>query len=135
MMLFTEKHDTNNKWLHRTIVGTVQPVYFMKRNCSTSELIPYQLGKLEFGGDSPRTIRAWCSRFRYFPDPLGIVTAEELDKLEFIELLLYIRSIQNHKDHCTQLERNYRVVLQREIVRRQVSLLLPLLWCLALFAD
>ena len=45
-----------------------------------------QLDKLEFGGESPRTIRAWCSGFRYCPNPLGIVTAEQLDKLEFVNL-------------------------------------------------
>ena len=44
-----------------------------------------QFAKLEFGGESPRTMRAWCSAFRYCPDPLGIVTAEQLDKLEFNE--------------------------------------------------
>ena len=42
-----------------------------------------ELIKLEFGGESPLTMRARCSAFRYCPDPLGIVTAEELDKLEF----------------------------------------------------
>jgi hypothetical protein len=31
----------------------------------------------------PQAIRAWCSAFRYCPDPLGIVTAKQLDKLEF----------------------------------------------------
>ena len=31
----------------------------------------------------PRAMRARCSAFRYCPDPLGIVTAEHLDKLEF----------------------------------------------------
>ena len=45
--------------------------------------IDKQLDKLEFGGESPLTIRAWCGAFRYFPDPLGIVTAEQFDKLEF----------------------------------------------------
>ena len=39
--------------------------------------------QLEFGGVSPLTMRARCSAFRYCPDPLGIVTAEQLDKLEF----------------------------------------------------
>ena len=39
--------------------------------------------KLEFGGESPLTMRAWCSAFRYCPDPLGIVTTEQLNKLEF----------------------------------------------------
>ena len=38
---------------------------------------------LAFCGESPLTLRAWCSAFRYFPDPLGIVTAKQLDKLEF----------------------------------------------------
>ena len=36
--------------------------------------------KLEFGGESPRTMRARCSGFRNCPDPLGIVTAKQLDK-------------------------------------------------------
>ena len=43
------------------------------------------LGKLEFGGESPLTMRARCSGFRYCPNPLGIVTAKQLDKLEFIK--------------------------------------------------
>ena len=42
-----------------------------------------QLDKLEFGGESPLTMRARCSAFRNCPNPLGIVTAEQLDKLEF----------------------------------------------------
>ena len=41
------------------------------------------LDKLEFGGQWPLTMRARCSGFRYCPDPLGVVTAEQLDKLEF----------------------------------------------------
>ena len=41
---------------------------------------------LEFGGESPLTVRARCSTFRFCPDPLGIVTAEQLNKLEFDEL-------------------------------------------------
>ena len=40
--------------------------------------------KLEFGGESPLTMRARCSAFRYCPNPLGIVTAQLFDKLEFI---------------------------------------------------
>ena len=43
---------------------------------------------LEFGGESPLPIRARCSAFRYCPDPLGIVTAKQLNKLEFISVLL-----------------------------------------------
>ena len=34
-------------------------------------------------GMPPQAIRARCSAFRFCPNPLGIVTAEELDKLEF----------------------------------------------------
>ena len=41
------------------------------------------LDKLEFDGQWPLTMRARCCAFRYCPDPLGIVTAEQLDKLEF----------------------------------------------------
>ena len=39
--------------------------------------------KLEFGGESPLTMRARCGTFRDCPDPLGIVTAKQLNKLEF----------------------------------------------------
>ena len=42
-----------------------------------------QFDKLEFGGESPRTMRAGCYAFRYCPDPLGVVTAKQLNKLEF----------------------------------------------------
>ena len=42
------------------------------------------LDKLELGGESPLTMRAWCSAFCHFPGPLGIVTAEQLDKLELV---------------------------------------------------
>ena len=42
-----------------------------------------QFDILEFGGESPLTMRARCSGFRYCPNPLGIVTAKRLDKLEF----------------------------------------------------
>jgi hypothetical protein len=52
------------------------------RNCDN--LWGYLLDKLEFGGELPLTMRARCSGFRYCPNPLGIVTAEELDKLEFV---------------------------------------------------
>ena len=31
----------------------------------------------------PQAMRARCSDFRYCPDPLGIATAEQLDKLKF----------------------------------------------------
>ena len=36
--------------------------------------------QIGIGGESPRTIRAWCSGFRYCPDPLGIVTAKQFAK-------------------------------------------------------
>ena len=49
----------------------------MMDNCSN------QLDKLEFGGQCPLTTRARCRCFRYCPNPLGIVTAQQLDKLEF----------------------------------------------------
>ena len=45
--------------------------------------------KLEFGGESPLTMRARCCAFRYCPNPLGIVTAEQSDKLEFVNLSLF----------------------------------------------
>ena len=41
------------------------------------------LDKLEFGGQWPLTMRARLVSNRYCPDPLGVVTAEQLDKLEF----------------------------------------------------
>ena len=50
-------------------------------------VISLLLDKLEFGGESPLTMRARCSALRYFPDPLGIVTAEALDKLELAYFL------------------------------------------------
>ena len=37
---------------------------------------------LEFGGESPLTMRAQCTAFRFCPDPLGIATAEQFDILE-----------------------------------------------------
>ena len=58
------------------------------RICWSAQWAPLHLfsqsfAKLEFGGESPLTIRAWCSALRYCPDPLGIVTAKQLYKLEF----------------------------------------------------
>ena len=44
--------------------------------------------KLEFAGMPRRAMRARCSVFRYCPDPLGIVTAEQLDKLEFGNMIV-----------------------------------------------
>ena len=43
---------------------------------------------LAFCGESPLTMRARCSAFHYFPDPLGIVTTEQFDKLEYVYLIL-----------------------------------------------
>ena len=59
-------------------------------------VIEEQLDKLEFGGESPRTSRARCGGIRYCPDPLGIVTAKQFDKLEFISLF---HSISCHFGH------------------------------------
>ena len=44
---------------------------------------------MEFGGESPLTMRAGCYAFRYCPNPLGIVPAEQLEKLEFVNLSLF----------------------------------------------
>ena len=41
------------------------------------------LNKLEFSGQWPLTIRARLVCIRYCSNPLGIVTADPLDKLEF----------------------------------------------------
>ena len=46
-----------------------------------------------FCGESPRTMRARCSAFRYRPDPLGIVTAEVLDELGFDRISLRLLEI------------------------------------------
>ena len=40
--------------------------------------------KWEFGGEWPLTMRARLVSSRHFPDPLGIVTTEQLDKFEFV---------------------------------------------------
>ena len=45
------------------------------------------LNKLEFAGMPPQAMRAWFSAYRHCPSPLGIVTAKQLDKLEFGELV------------------------------------------------
>ena len=44
----------------------------------------YLFDKLEFGGESPLTMRAWCSAFRYCPNPLGIVPAKVFAKFKFV---------------------------------------------------
>ena len=50
---------------------------------TTKSSVVARLDNLEFGGQWPLTMRARCRAFRYCPDPLGIVTAEVLVKLEF----------------------------------------------------
>ena len=50
-----------------------------------------QLDKLEFDGQCPLTMRAWCGAFRNCPNPLGIVTAQQLDKLEFDEDMILMK--------------------------------------------
>ena len=57
--------------------------YALAQGINMAVILFELLDKLEFGGESPLTIRAWCSTFRYCPNPLGIVTAEQFDKLEF----------------------------------------------------
>ena len=67
------------------------PAQALSGSCAGSfatVLIAYLLDILKFCGQWPLTMRAWCSAFRYCPDPLGIVTAKQLDKLEFIQFLL-----------------------------------------------
>ena len=57
---------------------------YVKFLVSFSYLVPVnQLDQLDFCGESSRTMRAGCYAFRYFPNPLGIVTAKQLAKLEF----------------------------------------------------
>ena len=51
--------------------------------CDVQKCALYLFDKLEFGGESPRTMRARLVSNRYCPDPLGIVTAEQFVKLEF----------------------------------------------------
>ena len=62
------------------MLGAVRFVTAQTRSVS---LLRKQFDKLEFGGESPLTMRAWCVVFRYCPNPLGIVTAEAFVKLEF----------------------------------------------------
>ena len=45
-------------------------------------------------GMPPRVIRARCGAFRYCPDPLGIVTAEQLDKLELVFLFAVMQQMK-----------------------------------------
>ena len=51
---------------------------------TTKSSVVARLDNLEFGGQWPLTMRARCRAFRYCPDPLGIVTAEVLVKLELV---------------------------------------------------
>ena len=71
---------------HETAVLKLHPP---RGKCNAfTEMQPSQkaFDKLEFGGESPLTMRARCSTFRYCPDPLGIVPAEQFDKLEFCSI-------------------------------------------------
>ena len=56
-------------WIHVSMVFSL-----LWKSLFARDII--QLNKLEFGGESPRTMRAQCSVFRYCPNPLGIVTAQ-----------------------------------------------------------
>ena len=69
-----------------TLLGNEHPnakgVHFCYRGGQENDaciLMFKQLDKLEFGGESTLTLRAGCYAFRYCPNPLGIVTAEQLD--------------------------------------------------------
>ena len=66
----------NGREWFKVIVPVLLPCFKIKCNGL--------LDKLEFGGQCPLTTRAWCSTFRYCPDPLGIFIAQQFDKLEFI---------------------------------------------------
>ena len=70
------------------------------------------LDKLEFGGESPLTIRAWCGTIRYCPDPLGIVPAEQFDKLEFVLLIIgyHILPTQTLERHYPNNDMTTRLV-------------------------
>ena len=61
------------------------PLGRVKAHCKVYRHVPLLFGKLEFGGESPLTMRAQCSTYRHCPNPLGIVPAEQFDKLEFVE--------------------------------------------------
>ena len=54
--------------------------------------------KLEFGGESPLTMRAKCDAFRYFPDPLGIVTAKQFNKLELVSFKAFENTLISHSE-------------------------------------
>ena len=62
--------------------------FLLDRSLSSARRMEFD--KLEFGGQWPLTMRAQCSVFRYCPDPLGTVTAVQLDKLEFGEVRMKI---------------------------------------------
>ena len=72
------------KWLFSCVRVTKRSKIEVRVSKSSMD----QFDKLEFGGQWPLTMRTRCSVIRYCPDPLGIVTAEQLDKLEFVELSL-----------------------------------------------
>ena len=57
--------------------------------------------KLEFGGQWPLTMRVRCSAFRYCPNPLGVVPAEQFDKLEFGDLFQQIYDSKDNRKNCS----------------------------------
>ena len=65
------------------------------------------LDKLEFDGQWPLTMRARCCAFRYCPDPLGIVTAEQLGKLEFGNLF---QQIIFFNSNCFKVNKNPKTI-------------------------
>ena len=86
-------HGIDNDPYHLVrVVSYILPSQFLRKydsklNFSRESGGFYLFVKLEFGGESPLTIRARWGCIRYFPDPLGIVPAEVLDKLEFVSLI------------------------------------------------
>ena len=50
----------------------------------------------------PQAIRVRCSGFRYCPDPLGIVPAEQLDKLEYVEKIYAVYTDILYKGYYPQ---------------------------------
>ena len=81
----------------------------------------YLLDILEFGGESPLTMRAWCRAFHYFPNPLGFVPTEQLDKLDFVlqhrrdtapavSALKYKRLLRTPGDGCPYKSRFFAVI-------------------------
>ena len=64
--------------IHQSFLFFIDPYPFYKFSLIHPRV---SIRKLKFGGESPLTMRAQCTTDRYCPDPLGIVPAEQFDKL------------------------------------------------------